>query len=132
MIDYWSAPSFDDLYQDFITGSTGGKIFMMKKFEKEDTILGKGAVILLQKTTPFLLALLKEQYFIDKNALIGDIEMLLSLVEQQKIKELKQRNQKRTQNRIKTQKTKIQLHNILRKHKRIKPMKFQIKLKRVK
>lgn len=132
MIDYWSAPSFDDLYQDFITGSTGGKIFMMKKFEKEDTILGKGAVILLQKATPFLLALLKEQYLIDKNAMIGDIEMLLALVKQEKIKELKQRNQKRTQNRIKTQKTKMQLHNILRKHKRIKPIKFQIKLKKVK
>ncbi|WP_440880083.1 hypothetical protein [Tenacibaculum sp. C7A-26P2] len=124
MIDYWSAPSFDDLYQDFITGSIGGKIFMMKKFEKEDTILGKGAVILLQKATSFLLALLKEQYLIDKNAMIGDIKMLLALVEQQKIKELKQRNKKRTQNRIKTQKTKIQLYNILRKHKRIKPMKF--------
>lgn len=131
MMDFWEAPKFDDLYRNFITGSTGGKIFMMKRLEKGDTILGKGAVILLQKATPFLLTILKEYYINDRDAMIGDIEMLLHLVESRQIYELKKRNQKRIQHSIKVTKTKMQLHNILRQQKSVKPIKLELKLKKI-
>ncbi|MDG1315021.1 MAG: hypothetical protein P8P29_05810 [Flavobacteriaceae bacterium] len=131
-MDSWDAPKFDDLYRNFIVGSTGGKIFMMKKLEKGETLLGKGVVILLQKATPFLLTVLKEQYLIDKDVMIGDITMLLQLVNQQQVYDLKKRNQKRINNSIRVPKTKLQLHNILRQQKSLNPKKIQMKLKKVK
>ena len=132
MMDSWDAPKFDDLYRNFIEGSTGGKIFMMKKLEKGETLLGKGVVILLQKATPFILAVLKEQYLIDKDVIIGDITMLLQLVNQQQVYDLKKRNQKRINSSIRVPKTKLQLHNILRQQKSLNSKKIQMKLKKVK
>jgi hypothetical protein len=122
--------SFETLYKEFIASSSGGKVFMMKKYEENDTFLGKGVIILLRKTSLFMLTILKEQYLKDKNSMIGDIDLLFALVKKKQRKQRIQHNLKRIQNFIKAPKRQIQLYAILRKHKSLKPIKFKINFKK--
>ena len=128
MLDFWGEKNFDVLHNEFMTNSSSGKIFMMQKYEKEDTILGKGVTIILRKTTGFMLNILKELYLLDANSMIGDIELLFKFVKQNSEKVLQKYNAKRKLNKISAYRNKLQLHNIVRKQRSLKPLKFKMKL----
>lgn len=130
MMDFWGTPSFDSLYQAFIAGSTGGKIFMMKTLESEDTFLGKGVTIILKKANPYVLALLKEKCLNDADAMIGDIDLLMKLTALNDLQQIEKYNDQRHQNLVEAPKRQRQLFSIMRKHKSLKPLKFRIKLKK--
>jgi hypothetical protein len=130
MMDFWGAPNFDNLYQKFITGSTGGKIFIMKKFKSGDTSLGKGATVLLEKANGFLLSVLQEQYLKDSSYMIGDIELLFKLADENDQTLMDYYNQERIKNVIKAPKRQRQLYAILRKHKSLKPIRFSIDIRK--
>ncbi|WP_431167669.1 hypothetical protein [Tenacibaculum halocynthiae] len=123
MIDSWGKKDFKTLYNEFKTNPSGGKIFMMRKNESEDTLLDKGVTILLKKASLFILNILKELYLKDSTHIIGDINLLLSLVDQRrKIAFQKLKNQKATM-LAKASKRRIQLHTILRRQRSLKPIK---------
>ncbi len=128
MLDFWGEKNFNSLHNEFISNFSGGKIFMMKKLENEETILGKGATIFLRKATGFILNILKEQYVIDPKSMIGDIDLLFNLVKLNTKKVLKKYNDKRNLNKISAYRNRLQLHNILRKQRSLKPLKFKLKL----
>lgn len=132
MMDFWGAPNFDNLYQKFITGSTGGKIFIMKKFQNGETYLGKGATVLLEKANGFLLSILQEQYLKDNSYIIGDIELLFKLADENNQTLIEYYNQERIKNVIKAPKRQRQLYTIIRKHKSLKPTRFSIQIKKKK
>lgn len=104
MMDFWGAPNFDNLYQKFITGSAGGKIFIMKKFQNGETFIGKGAIVLLDKANGFLLSVLQEQYLKDNSYMIGDIELLFKLADENDQTLIEYYNQERIKNVIKATK----------------------------
>mgnify|MGYP005649151551 CR=1 FL=1 len=128
MLDFWGEKNFDTLHNEFISNSSGGKIFMMKKCEYQDTVLGKGVTIILRKATGFLLNILKEQYLLNADAMIGDVKLLFHLVSINSKKALKKCNLTKAQNETIRAKRKLQLHNILRKQRGLKSLKFKIKL----
>jgi hypothetical protein len=132
MMDFWGAPSFDSLYQEFITGSTGGKIFIMKEFKSGDTSLGKGATVLLDKANGFLLSVLQEQYLKDNSFMIGDIELLFKLADENNQALMDYYNQERIKNVIKAPKRQRQLYAILRKHKSLKSIRFSLEMRKKK
>lgn len=128
MMDFWGEKAFEALHNQFVSNNSSGKIFMMKQYEKEDTFLGRGVTILLRKATDFMLTLLKEQYILDPNSMIGDIELLFALVKENREKILQKHNAKRKLTKKLAYKNKLQLHNVLRKQRSLKPLKFKIKL----
>ena len=130
MMDFWGAPSFDSLYQEFITGNTGGKIFIMKEFKSGDTSFGRGATVLLGKANGFLLSVLKEQYLKDNSFMIGDIELLFKLTDENNQTLMDYYNQERIKNVIKAPKRQRQLYAIIRKHKSLKPIRVSIQLQK--
>lgn len=130
MMDFWDAPSFDSLYQEFITGSTGGKIFIMKKFQNGEASLGKGVTVLLEKANGFLLSVLQEQYLKDSSYMIGDIELLSKLADENDQALIDYYNQERIKNVIKAPKRQRQLYSIMRKHKSLKPTRFSIDMRK--
>lgn len=128
MMDFWGEKTFETLHNEFISSTSSGKIFMMKQYENEDTFLGRGVTILLRKATYFMLTLLKEQYAVDPESMIGDIELLFDLVNRNREKILQKHNAKRNLTKKPAYKNRLQLHNVLRKQRSLKPLKFKVKL----
>ena len=128
MMDFWGEKAFETLNNEFVSNNSSGKIFIMKQYQNEDTFLGRGVTILLRKTTDFMLTLLKEQYILDPSYMIGDIELLFLLVKRNREKILQKHNTKRKLTKKSAYKNKLQLHNVLRKQRNLKPLKFKMKL----
>ncbi|MGY0408691.1 MAG: hypothetical protein ACWIPJ_10125 [Polaribacter sp.] len=132
MIDIWGTKDFQTLYKDFRTNSSRGKIFMMKDYECEDTVIGKGVTVLLRKASLVILGVLKELYIKDSSYMIGNIGLLFALVDQRKKKAIQQLKNQKEKMLAKSSKQRIQLHSILRKQKSLNPLKFKIELQKEK
>ena len=115
MIDFWGTKDFETLYKEFRANSSRGKVFMMKEQISEDTTIGKGATILLRKTSLLVLNILKELYLKDNGYIIGDIGLLFALADQRKKAAIQKLKIQKEQMLARASRTKIQLHIILRK-----------------
>lgn len=114
MIDIWRGRDFGTLYKQFRAKSAKGKIFMMRDYQSEDTSIGRGATILLHKTSLFILGLLKDLYFKDNNYIIGDIWLLLTLADHRTKKLHKKLERLRAKNVDRATLRKMQLRHILK------------------
>ncbi|CAM1362536.1 hypothetical protein TPENAI_30037 [Tenacibaculum litopenaei] len=124
MIDIWRGRDFETLYKQFRAKSAKGKIFMMRDYQSGDTTIGKGAIILLHRTSLFILGLLTELYLKDSRYMIGDIGLLFCLAQERNKELSKKLEQLRAKNIDRARLRKMQLRHILkRKQKSIKSLK---------
>ncbi|CAA0155787.1 hypothetical protein TM902_330003 [Tenacibaculum maritimum] len=97
---------------------------MMKDYDSEDTSIGRGATILLHKTSLFILGLLKDLYLKDNSYIIGDIWLLLTLADHRTKKLHKKLERLRAKSIDRATLRKMQLKHLLkRKQKNLKPLK---------
>jgi len=131
MMNFGCASSFDSLYREFIKGSTGGKIFMMKDFHMNETDIGKGTIIILDRANPYILSLLVEKYKKDQTFMIGDVELLMKLAKINNEVRAEKFKEERIYHAVRAKKRQKQLYSILiRKHKSLEPNRFNLKMKK--
>ena len=111
--------SFKEKYYHFVSKNTKGKIMFLESYKGkiEEVEWGKGAVLILKKANPFLLNIVKDWFLEKPTRLAGDIAgLLIQTVKKNRVKNLK----KSLKNNIsRANKSRLQLHNILRKHRKI-------------
>ena len=111
--------SFKEKYHYFVSKNTKGTIMFLESYKGkvEEVEWGKGAVLILKKANPFLLNIVKDWFLEKPTRLAGDIAgLLIQTVKKNRVKNLK----KSLKNNIsRANKSRLQLHNILRKQKKI-------------
>ena len=128
MMDFWCTPSFDNLYQEFIVGSTGGKIFIIKEIKSGETKIGRGTTILLKEANPYVLSVLIEKYQKDKTSIIGDLELLFELDKFNDKEQTERHNEEKIYHANRALKRQRQLYSIMiRKHKSLNATRFSLR-----
>lgn len=109
--------SFKEKYYHFVSKKTKGKIMFLESYKGkiEEIEWGKGAILILKNANPFFLNIVKDWFLEKPTRLAGDIAgLLIYTVKKNRVKNL----ENFLKNNIsRANKSRLQLHNILRKQK---------------